>query len=241
MAGPHQARRTLSEGFEGEIAGLELSDLIQLGVHNGFSGCISVQSGSGSGLIFLRDGQIVHAEQGAKVGDEAFYGILRWTSGRFSLQPNVASTRATIRKGWQHLILEAHRFIDEDRVGRAGQPLQARADPSRGPAGRGGMGRLRQIPGVARVVLHRAEGGPLGDESYEAEELAGRALYLAMVGRQLGATFRAGDMLSATVEGGRQHLLVFAAAGHLLSVLVDGDAQVRAVEAEVRRALGGGH
>jgi predicted regulator of Ras-like GTPase activity (Roadblock/LC7/MglB family) len=243
MAPLKEARGALREGFEGEIDGLGLSDLIQLGVHNRFSGCIHVQADRGSGRIFLRDGEIVHAEQGGQVGEEAFYDILKWPAGRFSLQRNVSSTRSTIRKGWQHLILEAHRVIDEEAARlRPGLPGGGDGeDEGEGrPAERAGMmERLRRIPGVASVVLQRMYGVPLGDDSYEAEVLAGQALYLAMVSKQLGSIFRTGEVLSATVEGQSRHLLLFAASGHFLSVLVHGDAQVRAVETEVRKALAG--
>jgi predicted regulator of Ras-like GTPase activity (Roadblock/LC7/MglB family) len=237
MALPNRAHPDLHDGFEGEIAGLDLPDLIQLGAHNRFSGCIDVRTDRGSGLIFLRDGEIVHAERGAKIGEEAFQDILRWTAGRFSLQPNVSSTRSTIKKGWQHLLLDACRVIDEARAGHPGPPPAPGVPPAGHAAA--GMEQLRRIPGVAGVVLQRRDGAPLGDDSYQAEVLAGQALYLAMVAEQLGAAFRAGEVLSASVRGERRHLLLFASRGHLLTVAVHGEAEIGLVETEVRRLLGG--
>jgi hypothetical protein len=238
MAAPNELSRALPEGFEGEVSGLGLADLIQLCVQSRFSGCITVQAGRRSGLIFFRDGQIIHAEQGARLGDEAFYAIMKWTGGRFSLQPNVSSTRSTISKNWQFLLLEAHRLIDEEGAVLEPVPDPAPAEPSgRSPAAP--LERLRQIPGVSAAVLERTDGVPLADDAHEAEVLAGGGLYLAMVGKQLGTIFGAGDLLSATVEGADQHLLLFTAPGHCLSVLVRGDAAVRTVEAEVRKTLGG--
>ncbi len=122
MAGPDETRRTAADGFEGSLAGLGLSDVIQLKVQSGFSGCIAVQNGQDRGLIFFRDSEIVHAEQGGKTGEDAFCDILEWPNGRFSLQPNVSTTRSTIHKKWQHLLLDAHRILDERRAGRSRQP-----------------------------------------------------------------------------------------------------------------------
>jgi hypothetical protein len=238
MAALNEVRRALPEGFEGEVSGLSLADLIQLCVQSRFSGCIAVQAQRRSGLIFFRDGQIIHAEQGARSGDEAFYAIMKWTGGRFSLQPNVASTRSSIDKHWQFLLLEAHRLIDEEGAGLEPEtdsvPPVPVARTSAAP-----LDRLRQISGVTAAVLERADGVPLGDDTHQAEVVAGSGLYLAMMGRQLGSIFDAGDIQSAAVEGGDRHLLLFAAAGHCLSVLVRSDAALRAVEGEVRRTLAG--
>src|SRR5919108_369740 len=97
------------DGFEGEISGFGLSDIIQLNAQNRFSGCIEVHYEGRRGLVFMRDGEIVHAEHGGIVGEAAFYEILSWPGGRFSLQENLATTRSTIQKSCQFLILEAHR------------------------------------------------------------------------------------------------------------------------------------
>lgn len=238
MSPPSEARGSFHDGFEGEITGLGLADLIQLAAHNRFSGCIDVRAEGRRGLIFFREGEIVHAEQGAKVGEGAFQDVLRWPGGKFSLQPNLASTRSTIRKGWQHLLLEAHQVMDEERVGRGREAPFSTPPPGRPPAA--GLERLRRIPGVAEVVLQRRDGSPLGDDSYPAEVLAGQALYLALVAEQLGAVFRAGEILSASVQGERHHLLLFASRGHFLTVLAHGEAEVGPLDTEVRRQLGGG-
>ncbi len=240
MASPNESLKRPGDGFEGEIVGLGLSDVIQLNVHNRFSGCITVQYEQARGLLFFRDGEIIHAEQGGKIGEEAFYDILEWPAGRFSLQKNVATTRSTIQKNWQHLLLDAHRVLDERRAGRKGQPPRVPQEAGAKPAGPSEIiEKLRRIPGVAYAVLQTKEGLRAGDDSYEAEVLAGQAIYLAIVGKQLGSVFQAGEVASATVQGAARHLVLFATKNHYLSVLVHGESQVGAVEAEVRRALAG--
>lgn len=238
MAAETQLQR--AAGFEGEVTGVGLSDIIQLNVANRFSGCIDVEHGDLRGLIFLKDGEIVHAEQGAITGEAAFYEILSWPGGQFSRTANLATTRCTIRRSCQFLILEAHRLMDEARDGRRGLP---RRPPPPVPDGRppapgvGLLQALRSIPGVIYAVVQGRDGGRFGDDSYEAEVLAGQALYLAMVSRQLGDRLRAGEVHAAVVHGTARQLLLLAARDHLIALLVEAGAQVGAVETVVRRTL----
>jgi len=235
MAPNNDALKT--DGFEGEITGLGLSDIIQLNVQNRFSGCIEVHHEGRRGLIFLRNGDIIHAEQGALIGEAAFCEIVSWPGGRFSMQENVATTRSTIQKSCQFLILDAHRLMDERRAVPRTDPLPSPASAPKPTSAEALMNRLRAIPGVAYAVLQGKDGARVGDDSYEAEVLAGQALYAAMMGRQLGEGLQAGELHTAVVQGSTRHLLLFLSKNNLLAVLVEAESQVGAVEAEVRRAL----
>ncbi len=226
-------------GFEGEIAGFSLADVLQLNMHNRFSGCVHVQYEGWEGLVFMREGEIVHSEMGEKRGEDAFYDVMALPGGRFSLQANLATTQRTIQKSPEFLLIEAHRLIDERRAGlRSPSTPAAKAGGAKKPLTATAMlERLRRIPGVAYAVLQAKDGTRLGDRSYEAEVLAGQAQYLAMLGRQLGAVFGTGEVTVASVEGKERHLLFFATKNHVLSFFVDADAHVGAVEAEVRAIL----
>lgn len=223
----------------GEIVGLNLPDVIQINQHNRFSGCIAVESSAGNGLLFFRDGEIIHAEQGRRSGEEAFYDVLAWPPGRYRLQPNVATTRNTIQKSSQHLLLDAARVLDERRAGRATPPAPPAAPPRAPLRSTEVLDRLRRIPGVAYAALHGRDGTGVGDDGYEAEALGGQALFLAMIGGQLAGLLQTGALASAVVQGASRHLLLFATRNHHLSVLVNGDVPPGPVEAEVRRVLSG--
>lgn len=241
MASPNESPKRGPDASGGEIVGLGLSDVVQINQHNRFSGCIAVESAAGTGLIFFRDGEIIHAEQGGRSGEEAFYDILEWPPGRFRLQPNVTTTRSTIQKGSQHLLLDAHRMLDERRAGRSTPPAPPRGEaaPRQPMRSTEVLERLRRIPGVAYAALHGKDGSQVGDDSYESEVLGGQAIFLSMMGNQLGTIFQAGTVLSAAVHGASKHLLLFATKSHFLSVLVNGDTPAGPVEAEVRKVLTG--
>jgi predicted regulator of Ras-like GTPase activity (Roadblock/LC7/MglB family) len=234
-----------AEGFQGSVAGLGLSDVIQLNGNNKFSGCITVQHDDEVGRIFFREGRIIHAEQGGMSGEEAFYEIMAWRAGRFSLEPNVSTTSRSIEMNSQHLLLEAHRVIDERRAGLRAAPVSKRsAAPPTAPASKDSpsdiLERLRGVRGVAYAVMVGKDGVCIDDNTFAGEALAGKAAYVAMVGDQLGATFGIGHLRSAVVHGGKRHMLLMVAKNHYLSLSVEG-VEVGAVAADVRRLLGLGH
>ena len=91
MGPRNESQNKAFAGFEGSVAGLGLTDVIELSANNHFSGCVSVRHGPSSGLIFFRDGEVIHAEQDGIRGEQAFYEIMRWPGGKFSLEPNVGA------------------------------------------------------------------------------------------------------------------------------------------------------
>ncbi len=231
-----------TEGFQGSVAGLGLADVIQLNGNNRFSGCITVQNGGSVGRIFFREGRIIHSEQGERSGEDAFYDVMAWRSGRFSLEPNVSTTSHTIDMSAQHLLMEAHRVIDERRAGLempTQRPRDAAPPGSRNSAA-AVLERLRGVPGVAYAVVMGKDGACVDDSTFEGEALAGKAAYVAMVGNQLGAIFRTGLLRSAVVHGTARHMLLLAAKSHYLSLSIEG-AEAGAVEADARKLLGLSH
>jgi predicted regulator of Ras-like GTPase activity (Roadblock/LC7/MglB family) len=230
------------EGFEGEVSGLGLSDIVQLNAINRFSGCIDARYEDRRGLIFLREGEIVHAECGSLGGEPAFYEIVTWPGGRFTLQENVATTRATIKKSASFLLLEGHRLLDERRrtVAARAEAPPAAPQPAGKPSSAGEvLARLRAIPGALYAVIQGRDGGRIGDASYEAEVLAGQALYLAFAGRRLADALQAGEVHSAVIQGADRHVLLLVTKAHLVALLVDGRVEVGGTELAMRKALAG--
>jgi predicted regulator of Ras-like GTPase activity (Roadblock/LC7/MglB family) len=223
-------------GFGGTISGFSLADVLQLNIQNRFSGCISVEAEEGDGRIFLRDGEIVHAEAGGQVGEDAFNEILAWAEGRFSLQSNVSAARTTIQKGWRHLMLDAARVMDERRAGKTG-PIGTPV-PGRPTTTYNTLAELKRIPGVGDAVVERTDGERVEHESYQAEVLAGHAQYLTLVGSQLGAAFGSGELMGVTLHASTQHVVMLRGRNRVLSAQVACDADPGAVEAEIRKLLG---
>jgi hypothetical protein len=223
-------------GFEGEVSGLGLSDIIQINARNGFSGCIRVQNGVLRGVIYFRDGAVVHAEQGERTGEEGFIEIIGWRGGRFTVENNVVTALRTISKGCEHLLLDAHRILDERR---AHPPAPAaKPAPAARPSPEATVERARTVPGVSDAVVITRAGAPVGKVGYQAEVLAGQAQFLGLLGAELGAAFEVGELRSATAEGARGHLLLYYSRTHGLGVIAAPAAAVGAVDAGLRSTLG---
>jgi len=62
----------------------------------GLPGGLSIQQDHSKGIIYFRDGEIVHAEQGAIRGMDAIYIMLGWKEGDFSCQPELEAATVSI-------------------------------------------------------------------------------------------------------------------------------------------------
>ncbi len=101
------------KGFEGTISNFQLSDLIQMNCLGRLTNAINVETIDKKGVIFFEDGNIIHATVDEKDGEEAFYEIISWQGGSFSIDKNSKADQESILKGWQSLMLEGLRRIDE--------------------------------------------------------------------------------------------------------------------------------
>jgi hypothetical protein len=213
-------------------AGLELLDVIQLKGVSRFSGCISVQGDGFTGLLFFRDGQIIHAEAGNLAGEEAFYEVAQRPGTTFTLQPNVTTTSHTIHRSWQFLLMESQRLVDE---ARRKSPSSASA-----PAGQEKrvdlVDRIRNVAGVVWASLESKTGVPqtAGPSSDPMEE---KTAHLGALARVVGDRLRVGEVVGATVQGTDRNLLLMATKAYHLLILVQGGAHAGATEAEIRKLL----
>jgi hypothetical protein len=110
-----QGKAEGATGFEGTIAAMMLPDLLQLLSLSRSSMVVMVSSHYGKGFIHVCGGKIQHAEVGSQRGEEAFFKMLRWESGRFATAPLPADLQVTIHKPLEHLIIESMRLHDEAR------------------------------------------------------------------------------------------------------------------------------
>jgi len=73
-----------------------------------------VDSGANSGLIYFKDGEIVHARFDGLEGEEAFYKILSWDLGVFTCEEKPVE-KETIEESWDFLLMESLRRLDQFR------------------------------------------------------------------------------------------------------------------------------
>lgn len=101
------------EGFSGAISLPMLPDLVQVYTLSKTTGALAIRRGASSGIMWFDQGDIVHAVCGSRTGEEAVYELLSWQGGEFRLDTAARAPETTITMGWQEVLLEGCRRIDE--------------------------------------------------------------------------------------------------------------------------------
>jgi CheY-like chemotaxis protein len=101
------------KGFRGKVFGLTLTDIIQMNCLSRLTTALIITRDGEKGVIYLNEGEIIHAECGEDKGTEAFYKILSWQEGEFVSNIGIMPTVQTIYQNWEHLLIEAMRRNDD--------------------------------------------------------------------------------------------------------------------------------
>jgi hypothetical protein len=101
------------EGFRGVLRRVGLQDVLQMECLARSSSVMEVSNAEMHGNIFVREGQIIHAQAGDLTGEEAFNNLMSLTGGQFTLKPFVEPPTITISGSWEFLLMEAARQRDE--------------------------------------------------------------------------------------------------------------------------------
>jgi len=123
------ATTTATEGFRGELRQVGLPDVLQMECLGRKSSILEISGRDAAGKIFIQDGAIIHAENGARQGEPALFNLLGLRGGEFRLKPFTKPPKQTIDGHWESLLMEAARLQDE-AAGAA-----AAAAPPAGTAG----------------------------------------------------------------------------------------------------------
>jgi hypothetical protein len=113
-------------GFQAQIRGASLADLVQMECLAGSHRVVRVASGANLGYLYFRGGGVVHAAARALVGEAAALEILSWNEGSFEPIEREWPSRESVSCSFQSLLLRAAQARDE----RAAQSVVAlRGDP----------------------------------------------------------------------------------------------------------------
>jgi hypothetical protein len=232
-------RSASTSGFHGAIGSLPLVDLLQVWGLNRTSGLVTITFDGKTGRLYLVDGEVVHAEAGAAVGEAAVRTILGWPEGTFELAPNTTTLERTIQKKLSHLLLDAHRELDEARrAPPEPRPPPPPAAPPREPARASAIDQIRALPEVAHVVRFGADGRPVGDAGPSAEALAAKGLYLSVMhAGAVSGTFGLGELRLATLDSPKGSLVVVHGGGSYLALALTPGAAIDPLVARLRTIL----
>jgi pSer/pThr/pTyr-binding forkhead associated (FHA) protein len=106
--------------ISGSIHEMPLPDLLQLFTNSRKSGVMTIRSDRGVGKLYLREGQVYHAEIESNPvvkSRKAFYRMFGWNDGTFDLRPaGDHRVPEEITESTTSLILEGVRQLDEIRI-----------------------------------------------------------------------------------------------------------------------------
>jgi len=100
-------------GFVGNVAQLDLTDIIQMICLGKKNLTIEITNENQKGYIYVIEGEIIDSRLGNKHGTKAFYDILSWQNGNFQFLPAVSNVTTTINMRWENLLMEGMKYIDE--------------------------------------------------------------------------------------------------------------------------------
>lgn len=101
-----------------------VADVLQMCCLSRRSGAIQMVKGSKSGIAFLRDGQIVHAETTGERGRDALSEIVEWQYVEFAYDRTVRPPAETITLPWDEVLIEA---VERHKQGKADREQRQRA------------------------------------------------------------------------------------------------------------------
>lgn len=102
------------EGFHGVLRRVGLQDVLQMECLARNSSLLKISAGSIQGAVYVKDGQIIHAQSGNRSGEDAFNYLLSLAGGEFDVKPFVSPPTQSITGSWEFLLMEAARKRDEE-------------------------------------------------------------------------------------------------------------------------------
>ena len=106
-------RKDQRASFAGNLADMGVVDLVQTLEMGRKTGALRVRDGSRTAAVWFRDGRIVDAELGGHSGEAAFYRLLNWQDGDFTIDFKPVDREDRIEIATQALLLEGMRRVDE--------------------------------------------------------------------------------------------------------------------------------
>lgn len=218
-------------GFRGVLRKVGLQDIVQIECLSRNSSVLEVIAATRRGLVFIRDGQIVHAEDGEGTGVEAFFRLFAVPGGEFNLKPFTEPEACTIQGfTWEGLLMEAAQARDEASPQPPSPPepmLASEVEPAVDAAADPGLplladaGEEERRPQVAEMLICSPRGEVLYD--WPGSHNATRIRWLSGLidhAASLAATFPVGAFEGFEAVDAHTRLVVQRQPAHTTMVLV---------------------
>lgn len=120
---PTQMLTSSETALSGSLSHLDLPGVVQMLCHSRQSGSLHVNTNEVDGIVFFDAGDIVHAEAGELIGDDAVVLIVKRCNGVetgvYKFMPGATAATRTVLRSATDLMLDALRELDEHSHGMA--------------------------------------------------------------------------------------------------------------------------
>lgn len=120
--------------LSGRLSGLSVADVVQMLCLSRHTTALHIAHEAESGVVVIKDGEVIHAVWGNQEGEEAFYSVLHAKDGLFQTLEFPEDSPRTITDDWQQLLMEGMRREDERAAGIEPRPAPEKPAPSEQPA-----------------------------------------------------------------------------------------------------------
>ncbi len=108
-------------GLSGNIEDFDLSDIIQILSLGLKTAKVEIIGNYEKGTLYISNGKIVHAAVGNITGREAFFELMGWDEGNFTILHGQQTNEINVTSDTMHLLMDAAKFIDEKKATRKQQ------------------------------------------------------------------------------------------------------------------------
>lgn len=123
-----------NSGMRGLLSEMNFVDMIQIITAGGKSKEITLSSGDKKGCVFLEHGEVIHASVGDVVGEQAFYDLMHWHDGEFTMKRCDKFPERTINQPAMSLLMQGAQSLDEKSAQQADQVAAQSAEGTTNPS-----------------------------------------------------------------------------------------------------------
>lgn len=105
------------EGVNGALRDMAFTDMIQILAAGARNMKITLTRDSEEGHVYLERGEVVHADAGELSGEHAFYELMQWQDGEFTIGQCEEFPESTVRAQAMSLLMNGARIRDEQETG----------------------------------------------------------------------------------------------------------------------------
>ncbi|HMJ88558.1 MAG TPA: response regulator [Candidatus Acidoferrum sp.] len=181
------------EGFRGTLRRVGIEDVIQMECLSRHSLVLEVSSQGSRGRIFIRKGELIHAECGDTIGEAALQQLLALSGGEFRHTAFDEPPTRSLEGSWEFLVMEAARKRDEAAsMGAEPEPLPVAEIETTASTE---AGTQPPLPVVTELVVCGEDGDVM--HAWQSADPPRRAAALALLvecSQRIGATVPVGSL-----------------------------------------------